>query len=143
MQEGAFAAWPDQREGTAEAVTSESLSDARLEVGEAVRLDLLPTAQVTYAAEPGKAEPDRTFGGMAALEIGRAGTYRVALGGPAWIDVVQDGTALASTAHGHGPQCSGIRKIVDFDLQPGRYIVQIAASATDTVSIMVVGPAGL
>ena len=34
---------------------------------------------------------------------------------------VAGGEALKSVLHGHGPQCSTIRKIVRFDLQPGTY----------------------
>ncbi len=55
----------------------------------------------------------------------------------AWIDVVRDGKPLESIAHGHGPACSGIRKIVDFALQPGRYLVSIDGNEAPEVSILV------
>lgn len=61
---------------------------------------------------------------MIAFRIDRAGRYGVALDQRGWIDVVPGGSggeALKSVVHGHGPQCSTIRKIVRFDLQPGVY----------------------
>jgi hypothetical protein len=38
--------------------------------------------------------------------------------------------------HGHGPDCSGIRKIVWFDLPAGRHIIQIAGSQARTIKVM-------
>lgn len=76
-------------------------------------------------------------GGTLTLTVTAAGTYRIALGGRAWIDLVQSGTPLVSSAHGHGPACSGIHKIVDFRLEPGSYAVQLSGSVEDTVTLMV------
>lgn len=44
---------------------------------------------------------------------------------------------VTSVAHGHGPACSTIRKTVDFDLKPGRYLLQVARSRTEAIRIMV------
>ena len=67
----------------------------------------------------------------------RPGTYRVALGAGAWVDMLRDGKAIASTAHGHGPACSGIRKIVDFPLTPGSYVLQLAGSPDANIPVLV------
>lgn len=72
------------------------------------------------------------------LEIAEAGTYGVALDQGAWIDVGRDGEALRSTAHGHGPACSTIRKIVDFALQPGRYTITLSRTQAVSVRLLVV-----
>src|SRR3546814_2325418 len=69
---------------------------------------------MTAVSRPGRAA-------LVPIEIATAGTYRVALSEGAWVDMVRDGTSLPSVAHGHGPRCSGIHKIVDFKLAPGRY----------------------
>jgi homogentisate 1,2-dioxygenase len=61
----------------------------------------------------------------------------VALGSGAWIDVLKGKAAMASVAHGHGPDCSGIRKMVDFRLSPGRYTLQIAANGEQTLPLMI------
>ncbi|ABE63535.1 hypothetical protein Nham_2757 [Nitrobacter hamburgensis X14] len=62
------------------------------------------------------------------IDVREAGTYRVALDSAAWIDLVRGRQAVISIAHGHGPACTGIRKIVDFPLAPGLYTLQIAAN---------------
>ncbi|HTU11102.1 MAG TPA: homogentisate 1,2-dioxygenase [Allosphingosinicella sp.] len=72
------------------------------------------------------------------LEIEQAGTYGVAIDQGAWIDVTRDGTALRSTAHGHGPACSTIRKIVDFALEPGRYTITLSRTDAPAVRLLVV-----
>lgn len=110
-----------------------------LRVGQAIRLTLMPSAHLAFAATPGRQADAAGFGGLAKLRVARAGIYRIGLSGAAWIDVVAAGKPLASTAHGHGPACSGIRKIVDFSLRPGDYVVQLAASPEPAVTIMVVG----
>ncbi|UIJ44610.1 hypothetical protein LZK98_16325 [Sphingomonas cannabina] len=109
-------------------------------VGQAVRLTLAPGSEVAFARAPEKAPAAGSFAGLVALEVPKAGRYRVALGGPAWIDLVRDGAPLASAAHGHGPACTGIRKIVDFDLQPGHYFLQLSGSPAAEVVLMVAGP---
>ena len=51
--------------------------------------------------------------------------------------MIKDGQPQISTAHGHGPACSTIRKMVDFSLQPGRYVLQISANAEAEISVLV------
>lgn len=61
------------------------------------------------------------------MRIRKAGTFGIALDQPGWIDVAPGrGQPLASVVHGHGPECSTIRKIVRYRLQPGTY--RVAAS---------------
>ncbi|WP_374942046.1 homogentisate 1,2-dioxygenase [Sphingomonas sp.] len=110
---------------------------AVIRVGQAARASLLPTAAVTYPLAPARPAAANTSGGVFAFEVARAGTYRVALGAGAWIDVVQGGKALASTAHAHGPDCSPVRKTVDFRLTPGRYLAQIVGSPAPVLELMV------
>lgn len=105
--------------------------------GTAVDAQLRPAAELRYPVAPAKPGAAQTAGGVFALTIDRAGRYRIALGAGAWIDVVRDGAALAPAAHGHGPACSSVRKMVDYDLAPGRYLVQLAGSPTPTIRLMV------
>lgn len=72
------------------------------------------------------------------LVITEAGTYGVAIDQAAWVDVARDGAALHSNGNGHGPACSSIRKIVDFQLQPGRYTITLNRTQTPTVRLLVV-----
>jgi hypothetical protein len=78
---------------------------------------------------------------MVVFDVVKAGVYRVALSAGAWVDVVQGGTIAQSVAHGHGPECSGIRKIVSFHLAPGRYVLQLVASDVPEVTAIVLAPA--
>lgn len=112
-------------------------SGAALAVGQAVRLALLPTPQVRYPVRPEKPGGSVSFGGLVRLDVLEAGVYRVALGSAAWIDLVRDRKALTSIAHGRGPECTGIRKMVDFQLTPGRYILQIAANGEPETGVLV------
>ncbi|AJP73975.1 hypothetical protein [Sphingomonas hengshuiensis] len=80
-------------------------------------------------------------GGVARIgfRIDRAGTYGIALDQPGWIEVApKDGSALTSVAHGHGPECSTIRKIVRFDLQPGLYVLRLSKLTKPQAKVMLV-----
>lgn len=77
---------------------------------------------------------------QANFTVPEAGRYRVALDQPGWIDLVKDGKALTSVAHGHGPDCSTIRKIVDFDLAAGRYTLKLTKLTKASAKLMLVAP---
>lgn len=101
--------------------------DAKLRINSAVR----------FAMAPEKPPTEGSFGGMFELSIEQAGTYRIAIGSGAWIDVIQDGKAISSTHHGHGPDCTGIRKMVDFPLRPGQYVLQLSGNETPILPLLV------
>jgi hypothetical protein len=132
----ALAAWPD-RVPLQAASDAAALASAQIEVGQAIDAALHPTPEIHYAQRPEKPGGSVSFGGLFALTIEQTGTYRVALGSAAWIDLTRDGKAVASTAHGRGPECSGIRKMVDFSLTPGDYVLQISANGTNTTPLLV------
>ena len=131
-----LASWTS-REPLAAAASPAGLAEAQLVIGQAVDAGLQPTRDVTYALRPEKPGGSVSHGGLYAFHITEAGHYRVALSSAAWIDVVHQGKGLVSTAHGRGPNCSGIRKIVDFTLDPGDYVLQISANAADTAALLV------
>ena len=148
MQEGAAvscavpAALPDALAGWNEAAPLQAAGSikeagkAELTPGKASLVSLLPTPRVVYALRPEKPGGSVSFGGLAAFTVDQPGIWRVALSSGAWIDVVKGGAASTSIAHGHGPDCSGIRKIVWFDLPAGRHVVQIAGARDDSIRIM-------
>ena len=109
----------------------------QLAIGQAASLELLRTPEVHYPLRPEKPGGSVSYGGLARIDVRVAGTYRVALGSAAWIDLVQGRKAIPSTAHGHGPDCTGIRKMVDFRLMPGRYTLQIAANGEPQTTVLV------
>ena len=110
---------------------------AMLSIGTGARVTLLPAAAVTYAATMKHPGTPGSFGGNLVFIVASAGRYRVALGSGAWIDVVQGTTARPSTNHGKGPACTGVRKMVDFDLTPGTYTLQIAGNDAAMLGVMV------
>jgi len=91
-----------------------------------------------------KGLPAGTKPGKAAsisFRIATAGTYGIALDQPGWIDVLPGaagGTALTSTTHGHGPECSTIRKIVRFKLEPGAYRLYVTGLTQPKAKVMLV-----
>lgn len=113
------------------------LKVAQLTPGQAVTFALLPTPQVSYPLRPEKPGGSVSYGGLARFTVDQPGTWRVALGSGAWVDVVKDDKAAPSIAHGHGPDCSGIRKMVDYSLTPGAYTLQVAANGADSITLLV------
>ncbi|MEW5684193.1 MAG: homogentisate 1,2-dioxygenase [Pseudomonadota bacterium] len=110
---------------------------AGLKIGQTAAATLQKTPEVTYALRPEKPGGSVSYGGVFAVDVAKAATYTVALSTGAWIDVVRDGKSLSSVAHGRGPACTGVRKMVAFPLEPGRYLIQIAANGEPGLGIMV------
>lgn len=129
--------WTSRKPITAAAQAS-TLGTTTLAIGQAVDATLSTTTAVRYLTRPEKVGEAASYGGMIQLDIDQAGTYRVALSAGAWIDLLSGKAAMPSTAHGHGPDCSGVRKMVDFALKPGRYTLQISASGAPALALMVV-----
>lgn len=126
------------RAALAAARSPAGLAPATLAVGRGVDATLHPADSVAYAATPGKPAGPGGQAGLLALSVAAPGTYAVGLSSPAWIDVVDaSGAPVASTAHGRGPPCSGMRKVVDFTLAPGRYVVQLTTGGDPVVGVLV------
>ncbi|MHA6718943.1 hypothetical protein ACX40Y_05775 [Sphingomonas sp. RS6] len=111
-----------------------------LTIGRAVALDTVDGASlkgIPAGAKPGRAATIE-------FEIERAGTYGIALDQRGWIDVLPGtarGEPLSSVAHGHGPDCSTIRKVVRFRLEPGRYRVFVTRLAQAKAKLMLIAVA--
>lgn len=110
----------------------------RLRAGQAVTVTLLPTPKIAYPVRPAKPGGSVSYGGIVRFSVDQPGKWRVALSTGAWVDVIRDGVAAPSTAHGHGPDCTGIRKMVDYDLEAGDYILQLAASGDPQLTLLVI-----
>lgn len=119
------------------AETEKSTSRGRLPIGQAASLTLLQTPEVRYPLRPEKPGGSVSYGGLVLIDVREAGTYRVALDSAAWIDLVRDEQAVTSSKHGHGPDCTGIRKMVDFPLTPGTYTLQISANGQPQMTVLV------
>ena len=115
----------------------EDLAESMLVLGEAADLTLHPTPEVKYLIRPEQPGGSVSYGGIAGFTVEEPGAYRVGLETAAWIDVVRGGVAATSVAHGHGPDCSGIRKMLSFELEPGSYVLQVAGNGKPRVRILV------
>ena len=91
-----------------------------------------------YGIAPERKPDVYKFGGMIPIDVKKAGRLVVALDAGAWIDLVRDGAVVKSLTHGHGPACSGIRKMVEFDVTQGRYQLQIINAPTASIHAMAV-----
>jgi hypothetical protein len=126
-----LAAWSKQ---TPVAAGIKAGGGASVTPGQALLVALHPASLVTLAPVP---KENGGHAGTLTLTVQEAGNYRVALGGRAWVDLVGTGRALSSSAHGHGPKCTGIRKMVDYTLKPGRYTIQLSGSQADNMPLLV------
>lgn len=108
-----------------------------LAVGKAIMRPTLARSAVIPAL-PAGGKPGRAM--TAGFTVETAGIYGIALDQPGWIDVVPGGqtAALTSMVHGHGPQCSSIRKIVRYRFEPGFYRVNVTGLSVAMVKLMVV-----
>jgi len=131
-----MAGWT-KRSAVAAAGKADALGGAMLTPGKGADVTLLPTPQVAYPVRASRPGGSVSSGGLLGFTATQAGTYRVALGSGAWIEVVRDGKALDSTAHSPGPTCTGIRKVVDFALTPGAYVLEIAGNGSPNLPVLV------
>jgi len=132
----ALAGWTSKQD-VSSASKADGLPRAALTIDRGATVALHPTREVSYVAQPDKPGGSVASGGLLSVSIATAGTYQVNLSSGAWIDLLQDGKAVLSTAHAPGPACTGIRKTVQFPLQPGRYVLQLSANADPTIQVMV------
>ena len=122
---------PEPLQGGANLATA-----GKLVVGHTYSAALSASAAMSYVVPLPKPAADGSLAGLFTLTIDTAGTYSIALNNGAWIDVAPAaGQPLTSVAHGHGPACTTIHKVVDFALQPGAYVVQISGAQTSPVVI--------
>ena len=133
----ALAGWAQPHKQVKAAAKPGAIKDAALPLGAAADATLAPTPSITFAVNPEKPGGSVSHGGLFAFTLPEAGTYRVALSTGAWIDVIDGGKAAVSTAHGRGPDCSGVRKMVDYQLKAGSYVLQVSANGSPALSLMV------
>ena len=119
------------------AKNSGELTDATLTLDKASYVGLHPTPKIKYVARPMNEGGSVSFGGIFQIEIKESGVYRVVLGNASWIDMVKDGKPAQSISHLGGPENSGIRKMVDYNLQSGTYVLQLAAGADSSTAVLV------
>jgi len=119
------------------ATSAEHVTHSPLKLGTGYQAMLLNTPKVAMPVQPEKPGGSVAHAGLFSFTVETAGAYTVALGTAAWIDVLEDGKSLEPTKFGHGPECTGIRKMVVFALEPGVHTLQVSANAEPTLKLMV------
>jgi hypothetical protein len=135
--------WPVKREQAAFAATdlrvvpSGATLDALPERG--IILALKPNTQVTFALPPERQpkNAESSAGVIAISNVPKAGSYQVTTSAEGWIDAVQNGKAVAATAHTGRRDCADVRKSVRFDLQPGTVTIQLSGVDSKSVKVAV------
>lgn len=137
--------WPLEWEQTAFAAAklASVASGASLKsaAAEAFVLELLPENSAKLAAAPSgksKAAGPDLYAGFVTVE-GGAGPVgvQVTTSEEGWIDVIQDGKTLPSTAHTGSKNCPGVRKSVHFDVTAGSFAVQVVGVPRHSVKVSV------
>ena len=133
--------WPLDHERALLASPSQKPSGADLPqpVGAAVALALAPLADAKLPVAPSRApkSPESDAGFVNAAALPKAGTYRVTLAAPAWIDVIQNGHALQSTAFSGASGCAGVAKSVKFDLAAAPFTVELSGTTAHAITFVV------
>jgi hypothetical protein len=81
---------------------------------------------------------NNTFAGFIDVPApAQSGTYKITLSSAGWIDVVQDGRALKSTAATGATGCDGVRKSVKFELTKAPFTVQFSGIETGTLGVAI------
>ena len=119
------------------AKNSEELNSAEITLDKASYIGLINTPKIQYIVRPTNEGGTVSYGGLFKVDIKHGGIYRVALGNASWIDLIKDGKAAKSVAHSHGPENSGIRKMVDYPLEAGVYTLQLSAGADSTSAVLI------
>jgi hypothetical protein len=113
------------------------IAKSAVALGKGYEASLLSTPKISYVVQPEKPGGSASHGGLFAFTVETAGAYTVALQSAAWIDVIENGKAVTPTSFGHGPECTSIRKMVVFPLQPGRHMLQVSANAEPKMKLMI------
>jgi hypothetical protein len=114
-----------------------------LSAGRAITMAAVDPASVKLVGVAAPKEPGRVF--SVVFSVPRAGVYGIALDQKGWIDVYPASADLlaragpdTSMAHGHGPACSTIRKVVRYRLAAGSYRLVVSGLQRDRAKVMLV-----
>ena len=134
-----FVAYMDA--ASADTITVASGMKVALPLPVAVTIDLLPFADAKLPMAPERApkQPSSFAGFISVPAPPQGGNYKVTLSSEAWIDVMQDGHFLKSTAHTGASGCAGIRKSVKFNLDAAPFVVQLSNVPANKIGVAITG----
>jgi len=102
-------------------------------------MQLQPNATIDYVLAPGgEPKSDDSFAGLLFIkDVPQSGIYQVTLSEDAWIDLIQDGKALALAAETVNPNCSDARKSMRFRLERGPVTIQVSGASSTLIKLVV------
>jgi hypothetical protein len=104
----------------------------------AFKLPLAPLVVARLPVPPSRAPRAGTNAGFVHVAAPqKTGTYRITLSDGAWIDVVQDGHEVRSTAFTGATGCAGVRKSVKFPLAATPFVIEISGATAPSIDIVV------
>jgi hypothetical protein len=123
---------------TAVAAGADAKTAPAVQLQHLYELKLLPQGQITFSATPAKSPREGSYAGLVAFKIPTAGSYRVSIDLPFWIDVVRDGALLAATDFQGQHGCNSPHKIVVFDLPGTRpFMLQLSNAEPQSVRLTI------
>jgi hypothetical protein len=107
----------------------------------ATLVTLAPFADTKLPTPPERApkSPSSFAGFLQVHAPAKAGTYKITLSSEGWIDVVQNGHAVKSSAFSGATGCEGVRKSVKFDLASQPLTIELSGVPENTIGVAV-GP---
>ena len=69
----------------------------------------------------------------------RAGSYKITVSDPAWIDVIQAGKTVKSADFSGALSCEGVRKSVKFDLAAAQFAIELSSIKADEIKLAISG----
>lgn len=107
----------------------------------ATTVALLPFADAKLPAAPKRApkSPSSFAGFLQVPAPAHAATYKITLSSEGWIDVVQNGKAVKSTAFSGATGCAGVRKSVKFMLAVQPFTIELSGVPASTIAIAISG----
>jgi hypothetical protein len=117
----------------------DTASARRMQVDRLYDWSLVPQEEVRFAAAPGKKVPsDAARGGLVRLQVVTAGTYRISVDQPLWVDVVAGGKLLPAKDFQGASGCQAPRKIVEFVLPAHQdLLIQLSDAANPRARLTV------
>lgn len=133
-------AWPLEHErallnGTIDAFASGATRKAM--PPRAIGVLLVPADKAALPFPAAKPADAAKFSGYFIVPVTAAGDYLVSLSSEGWIDAIQDGAEVASTAHTGDPDCPGLRKSVRFTLGAKPLTLEIVNAPRGTIAIAI------
>jgi hypothetical protein len=130
--------WPVDKERTLLAQAEPAAPGAILPATGAFRIALSPINAAGLPMPPSRKPRAGSNAGFVKIAAPQgAGTYRITLSDGAWVDAIQDGREVASSAFTGTTGCAGVRKSVKFPLAATPFVIEISGAAAASIDIAI------